>query len=166
MPLLHRLKMDEVMLAGNVVSIVSSAIICTVVSLIEPDDCDWSTTKAIPLIEDDPNAHVAWEEEEELERALKKIGFYGLLITILLLIVWPALALPVGTFSQGYFGLWVYVSVVWGIASCAVMTLLPLWESRHAILSILTCGASGPGAKEKDVDADDENIDDFVVEDR
>lgn len=166
-PLIDRLKMDEVMLAGNVVSIVSSAIICTIVSLLDPDDCDWSTTKAIPLIEDDPNAHVAWEEEEELEQALKKIGFFGLLITILLLIVWPALALPVGTFSQGYFGLWVYVSIIWGIASCAVMIFLPLWESRHAIMCILTCGAFRPSAKEIDLDGDEEQIDDdFIVEDR
>lgn len=166
-PFIDSLKNDEVMLAGNIVSIVSSAIICTLVSLFDPDDCDWSTTKAIPLIEDDPNAHIPFEAEELLEKALKKIGFSGLVITLLLIVVWPALTLPVGIFSKGYFKLWVIVSFAWGIASCVTMILLPLWESRDGILVVLTCGAYAPRVKRQSKEnGEDEHIDDFIVEER
>lgn len=164
---IDRLKKDEVMLAGNVVSIVSSAIICTVMSLIDPDDCDWSTTKAIPLIEDDPNAHIPFEAEELLEKALKKIGFSGLVITLLLIVVWPALTLPVGVFSKGYFMLWVIVSFGWGLVSCAVMILLPLWESRQGVLVVLSCGMYTPKMKGRTRGpGEDDNIDDFIIEER
>jgi len=164
---INRLKKDEVMLAGNVVSIVSSAIICTVVSLIAPDDCDWSTTKAIPLIEDDPNAHIPFEAEESLEKALRKIGICGLIVTLLLLVVWPALTLPVGTFSEGYFKMWIYLSFAWGIASCLVMIFLPLWESRHGIVTVLSCGLFSPTLKEMGKNEEEiDHIDDFVVEPR
>lgn len=47
------LQEDEVMLAGNLASILSSGLVCTIVSIFKPDDCDWSTTKTIPLIEDE-----------------------------------------------------------------------------------------------------------------
>ncbi len=162
---IDRLKKDEVMLAGNVVSIVSSAIICTMMSLIDPDDCDWSTTRAIPLIEDDPNAHIPFEAEEALEKALKKIGCYGLITTLLLIVVWPALTLPVGTFSEGYFKMWVYISFAWSMLSCIVMILLPLWESRHGIITVLTCGAFAPTLKEMGKDQDEGDVDDFHIED-
>lgn len=99
----ENLEQDKVVLAGNLVSILVSGFVCTVLSLISPDDCDWSTTRAIPLIEDDPNAHIPFEAEEALERALKKIGIYGVGITFVLVVLWPALTLPFGVFSSGYF---------------------------------------------------------------
>jgi hypothetical protein len=46
------------MLAGNVVAIVVSALICVVVSLIKPQHYDWALMKEIPLLEEDPNAHL------------------------------------------------------------------------------------------------------------
>jgi hypothetical protein len=46
------------MLAGNVVAIFSSAIICIVCSLIKPQHYDWALMKEIPLLEEDPNAHL------------------------------------------------------------------------------------------------------------
>ncbi len=164
---IDRLKHHEVMLAGNLVSICSSALICTIMSLINPDDCDWSTTRAIPLIEDDPNAHIPFETEENLERALKKIGLSGLIITLILVVVWPALTLPVGVFSAPYFRFWVFLSFAWGFLSCVVMILLPLWESRDGVMVVLSCGQYAPRMKglSKDL-GDDENIDDFIIEDR
>lgn len=161
---IENLRRDEVMLAGNLVSILSSGIVCTIISLLKPDDCDWSTTRAIPLIEDDPNAHIPFEAEENLEKALKRIGIVGIVITLLLVILWPALTLPVGVFSKGYFTFWVILSFVWGMLSCGLMIILPLIESRHGILTVLTAGRLVRRAKG---DADeDESLDDFVIEER
>lgn len=165
---IDRLKHHEVMLAGNLVSICSSAVISTVVSLLSPDNCDWSTTRAIPLIEDDPNAHIPFEEEEKLERALKKIGLYGLVITLILLVVWPALTLPIGVFTLPYFRFWVFLSFAWGFLSCIIMILMPLWESRQGIMVVLSCGKYAPRMKGMSMDdmADGDIIDDFIIEDR
>lgn len=157
---------DEVMLSGNLVSILSSGVMCTVVSLVRPDDCDWSTTRAIALIEDDPNAHIPFEAEEALERALKRIGILGVGITFLLVICWPALTLPVGVFSKGYFKFWVIISFMWGIASCALMVGLPLIESRHGILAVLSGGNYAHQRKGKRDREQDESVEDFVIEDR
>ncbi|KAI0561902.1 Urea active transporter-like protein [Gracilaria domingensis] len=160
---IKNLKEDEVMLAGNLTSILSSALVCTVLSIIKPDDCDWSTTKAIPLIEDDPNAHIAFETEEALEQALKKIGVIGLVVAFVLMILWPALSLPARVFSQNYFRFWVIISFVWGITSCILMVILPLVESRHGILTLLSGGRLGLANKAEDEDV---GLQDFVVEER
>ncbi|PXF47435.1 Urea-proton symporter DUR3 [Gracilariopsis chorda] len=159
----ENLQEDEVMLAGNLSSILSSALVCTIISIFRPDDCDWSTTKAIPLIEDDPNAHIAFETEEALEQALKRIGIAGVLITGVLVVLWPAFTLPAKVFSKHYFRFWVALSFIWGIASCVLMIVLPLIESRHGILILLSGGRYGLGAK---AEGEETALEDFVVEDR
>lgn len=163
---IDNLNRDEVMLAGNLVSILSSGIICTVVSLLNPDECDWSTTRAIPLIEDDPNAHIPFETEEALESALKRIGIFGLAIAFVLVVCWPALTLPVGVFSKGYFKFWVVISFMWGIASSTLMITLPLIESRNGILVVLSLGRYAPRRPGKQDGDDEESLEDFVIEDR
>lgn len=157
------LNKPEVMLAGNLTSILSSGAICTVISLFSPDECDWSTTKAIALIEDDPNAHIPFETEEALERALRQIGVCGLAIATLLMVVWPALSLPALVFTETYFRFWVVLSFLWGVTSCVLMISLPLIESRHGILAVLTGGRYGLVEKsEGHVDG----LQDFVIEER
>lgn len=162
-----KLGRDEVMLAGNLVSILSSAFICTVLSLWNPDDCDWSTTRMIPLIEDDPNAHIVFEAEESLQRALKKICFIGVLLTVLLVIVWPLLTLPARIFSKPYFTFWVVLSFIWGMTSCILMVTLPLVENRHGIMTVVTGGKFVARARRHSGEMDrDESLEDFVIEER
>ncbi len=60
---------DEIMLAGNLVSILSSGALCVIISLLNPDDCDWTSTRSIALIEDDPHAKLSRETEDALARA-------------------------------------------------------------------------------------------------
>lgn len=163
---IDNLSRDEVMLSGNLVSILSSGLVCTVISLLKPDDCDWSTTRAIALIEDDPNAHIPFEAEEALERVLKKIGIFGLAITFVLVFCWPALTLPAGVFTRGYFKFWVIISFIWGIASCALMVALPLIESRDDILVVLTAGRYVNHRRGKHDGEEEESLEDFVIEDR
>lgn len=47
------------MLAGNVVAIGLSALVCIVVSFIRPQNYDWALMKEIPMVEDDPNAYTS-----------------------------------------------------------------------------------------------------------
>lgn len=44
------------MLAGNVVAIALSAVVCIVVSLIKPQNFDWALMKEIPMVEHDDAA--------------------------------------------------------------------------------------------------------------
>lgn len=130
----------DVMLAGNLMSILSSGVICTLISFIRPDDCDWSSTQSIPLIEDDPNAFLPFERAEALERAFKRVAGFGVLITALIVIIWPLLALPARVFSRSYFAFYVILSIVWGVVAATIMIILPVWESRQSILVVLTLG--------------------------
>lgn len=160
---------DEVMLAGNLVSIISSGIICTIISLWNPDDCDWSTTRMIPLIEDDPNAHIPFETEESLQRALRKIIIVGTALCALLIFIWPVLTLPARIFSRPYFIFWVSLSFIWGLLSCLLMVVLPLVESREGIMTVVTGGKFVARGRRCSGDGDgelNESLEDFVIEER
>lgn len=164
---IEKLGKNEVMLAGNMVSILSSGLICTLMSLFNPDDCDWSSTKIIPLIEDDPNAHIPFETEEALYRALRRISVIGVTMTILLVIVWPALTLPARIFSRHYFTFWVVLSFTWGIFSCLAMVILPLVESRQGIITVVTGGKFTARARRHSGEMEMEgSLEDFVIEER
>ena len=160
---------DKVMLVGNLVSILSSGLITTAISWWDPDDCDWSTTRAIPLIEDDPNAHISFEDEESLRRAMKKISIYGCVLAFVLVILWPALTTPARVFSKSYFVFWVILSIIWGMIAMLILLFLPLWEARHEILVTLTWGAYTPRVtkdKLSRVEEEDEEDDDFIIDER
>jgi urea-proton symporter len=128
---------DEIMLTGNLFAILGGGLICTVVSLIKPDNCDWTSTRSIALIEEDPHASLTKESEEDLERAMRLICMWGFGVTILLIVIWPILTLPVRAFPKGYFIFWVTISIVWGILATIAMVVLPVWESRSGILRVL-----------------------------
>lgn len=140
---------DEVMLTGNLVAIISSGVICTVISLIRPDDCDWSSTRAIALIEDDPSAELDKATEEELARATKIISAWGIGTTLVLILVWPLLTLPFKNYSKGYFTFTVVLAFIWGIGAFLTMTILPAYESAGAIMRVLTCSKAGAPYDEK-----------------
>ena len=38
--------------------------------------------------------------------------------------------------SAGYFTFWVVLSLIWGLVATVIATLLPIWESREALVSI------------------------------
>lgn len=138
---------DEVMVVGNLVAILSSAAICVVVSLVKPDNCDWSATKSIALVDVDANAELTPEAEAEMDRAMKMITFWGIGLALVLVVAWPLLTLPAGVFSKGYFTFWVILSIIWGLMATGAMLLLPIWESRASIMAVLSCGTAAPPAE-------------------
>jgi Na+/proline symporter len=93
---------DYPMLAGNLVAILLSGLICTVVSLIKPQNFDWANLAEIPLVEEDPNAYLSDgnDSPEALTKALKWTWLTGGGLSILLVILWPVLALPAGVFNK------------------------------------------------------------------
>lgn len=140
------------MLTGNLVAICFSGIVCTVVSLADPDDYDWVSTRNISMVETYDNA---WHNdvdynEVSLAKAKAWIMKIGLLFTVVIAIIWPILSLPAGVFSEGYFNFWVALSILWGIVATVLVVFLPLWESKDAIVQVLSgvCGGGFPAVAE------------------
>uniref|UniRef100_A0A383VGD7 Urea active transporter n=1 Tax=Tetradesmus obliquus TaxID=3088 RepID=A0A383VGD7_TETOB len=131
---------DFPMLAGNVVAIGLSAIVCIAVSFIKPQDYDWALMKEIPMVEDDPNAFSADGEDSpaSLTRALRWTYITGGTLTLVLVIAWPLLALPAGVFSKSYFTMWIIIAIIWGLLASACCILYPIIEAGPHILNILS----------------------------
>mmetsp|Transcript_16670 Transcript_16670/g.27575 ORF Transcript_16670/g.27575 Transcript_16670/m.27575 type:complete len:689 (+) Transcript_16670:141-2207(+) len=135
------------MLAGNIVAICSSGLVSFVVSMIKPDNCDWSSTKAIALIDGAlPQDFSSAEEEQKALAKASRVALYGgWCMTICLVILWPV---PMYTthyiFSSGFFTFWVIVSIIWALIAGAVVIILPLWESRGAFVKLykVCCGGA------------------------
>ncbi|XP_056850555.1 urea-proton symporter DUR3 isoform X2 [Raphanus sativus] len=129
------------MLAGNLVAILTGGLIHAVCSLVQPQNYDWSTTKEIKVVEaeapgNDIDVPVEELKEEKLRRAKAWIVKWGLVFTLLIVVIWPVLSLPARVFSRGYFWFWAIVAVAWGTIGSIVIIGLPLIESWETIKSV------------------------------
>ena len=104
---------NEVMLAGNLVTILSSGLIHFVYSMVFPQDFDFETLdENIKLVEQDTSGVTADDKDPEmLAEAYKWIVTRGWILTIMLVIVWPLLSIPAGKFTKDYFAFWVLISI-------------------------------------------------------
>jgi len=138
---------DFPMLGGNLVSIFSSGIICLVVSLVKPQNYDFSEMhKSITMVEHDGSEKLALEGEDSadgLKVALRRVCIYGSVLSLILILVWPCLALPAMVFSEGYFYFWVIIAIIWGLVASALMIILPVTESWSGITLIVARLFSG-----------------------
>ena len=97
----------ESMLAGNVASICVSWFVCFVISMASPQNYDWQSMKAIALLDDDQSGLDPDElSDARLLPALRWIKKFGWGVTFILVVLWPALSTPAGTFSKTYFACW------------------------------------------------------------
>ena len=83
------------MLAGNLVSILTGGFIHAVFTFLKPDNYDWETTKQITTVEEEKSELPDEEfKEEKLSHAKSWIIKWGLLFTVVIVILWPLLSLP------------------------------------------------------------------------
>jgi Na+/proline symporter len=125
-------------LAGNIVALGSSALIHAVFSLASPQDYDFKSMGEIAMMEDDRRG---WDGEDYSDKHLNQakwwIQKWGWGFTITMVLVWPLLSLPAGVFSQGYFAMWVFISIVWSFVATFVIIVLPVYESSDSILNVI-----------------------------
>jgi SSS family transporter len=142
---------NEVMLAGNLVAILSSGLIHFIYSMMFPQDFDFETLDAnIKLVEEDESGLTAEDKDPEmLEEAYRWITRRGWVITIILIVIWPLLSIPAGKFTKDYFAFWVLLAIAWGFGAAIVITFLPLMESS-AELSATIKGMLGMSSNESE----------------
>ena len=141
------------MLAGNLTAICLSGIIHYVHSVNHPQDYDWKSMKDIKLIEDDQSGlNQDLYDTEELEQAYRWIKKYGMGLTVVFVVLWPALSLPEGVFNKGYFSFWVFISVMWGFCAAAVIIVLPIYESWDDIMKVYVGFMEGVPAAKNDIE--------------
>jgi len=132
---------NEVMLSGNLVSILSSCAIIIIYSVfIDPQDYDFTQLdQKINLVEDDTRGLTDAEKDpvvlEEAEQWIKRRGY---VMSFVLIILWPLLSVPAGVFSRSYFAFWVLIAIAWGFGAALIITVLPLMESSAEIGKVLS----------------------------
>jgi len=132
---------NEVMLSGNLVSILSSGLIIGIYSVfIDPQDYDFTQLdQKINLVEDDTRGLTDAEKDpvvlEEAEQWIKRRGW---VMSFVLVIFWPLLSVPAGVFSRSYFAFWVLIAIAWGFGAALIITILPLMESSAEIGKVLS----------------------------
>ncbi|XP_076894897.1 urea-proton symporter DUR3-like [Bidens hawaiensis] len=126
------------MLAGNLVSILTGGAVHAICSLLRPQNYDWETTRQIMIVEKE-RSELAVDEfkEEKLISAKRWIVKWGLVFTIVIVVIWPIFSLPAKEFSKGYFTFWAVVAIAWGTIGSAVIIVLPLAESWQTIQSVM-----------------------------
>ena len=132
---------SEVMLTGNVFSLVGSAIIMLIMSYLNPDDYDFDEMNTkITLVEKNDTSGLTDDlyDPATLDRCLKWIYKYGFAFSFVIFVAWPCLTLPVGVFPVEYFSFWVAIAIVWGVVASVIVIGLPLWESRESFFLVLT----------------------------
>jgi len=129
-------------LAGNCVSFFLSGLICTVWSLLAPQNYDFTLlNQGLKLVENDSKVLGAeWEQSPEfLKDAYDWILKYGGGYTIFLIICWPCMAIPWGVFTESVYNLWASVAFGWGYTASFVIIFLPIYENWSTIQRVLVC---------------------------
>merc|ERR1712072_1050916 len=106
----------------------------------------------ITLIDDDADKKSVpdWEMSDELLNSAKSwILKRGCGLSFFLIVVWPALCLPMGVLPKAVYNFWSAVAFMWGWIAAIIIIGLPIWENRSTFLAVLTCntGANDPENK-------------------
>eukprot|EP00249_Psilotum_nudum_P017269 c26242_g1_i1 orf=339-2477(+) len=127
------------MLAGNLVSILVGGAIHAVLSLLQPQNYNWDTTRCLTMVEKE---EIDLPEGELCERKLMKaklwITKWGVAFSLVIAILWPVMSLPARVFSSAYFTFWAVIAIAWGTIGSLVIILLPLVESWKTIQLVIS----------------------------
>jgi len=125
-------------LAGNIVALGSSGFIHVVFSLMKPQNYDFKSMAEIAMMEDDRRGLDGEDySEKHLAQAKQWIQKWGWGFTVIMVLIWPALSLPAGVFSEGYFAMWVFISIAWSFVATFIIIVLPVQESSDSILNVV-----------------------------
>jgi hypothetical protein len=134
------------MLWGNVVAILSSGLICVIVSLAQNKKYDWAQLNThMKIVESDMSEQVkaeiaqAAQDEETLKKAFKFSVKGGGILTIICVIVWPLPLFFSGyVFDIAFYGMWVGIAIVWVSIAAFTIICMPIYEARGGFAKVLS----------------------------
>lgn len=127
---------DIPLLLGNLTSFASGFALVVFGSWIRPDNFNFNITKQrIVVVEERIRSLI---KEDNDEASLKKgtlFGYkYGILFTLILVVIWPLPLFFSGyIFSFEFFSFWIILSIVWTIAAACFLIIKPIIESKREI---------------------------------
>ena len=142
------------MLYGNVVAILSSGLICVVVSLAQRKVYDWKEMNThMNIVEADMSEKIKAEiaqrqqDEETLKKAYKFSLKGGGILTLICVVAWPLPLYFSGyVFDLAFYSMWVGIAIVWvSIASFCIIGI-PIIEARSGFAQVM--GGKKASAKE------------------
>jgi len=128
------------LLLGNIVSISLSGVICTIGSILKPDNFDFSIMKQrIVVVDEKIRSIIEKDSDDRILRGIAKFSYkYAIAISIILVIVWPLPLYFSGyVFSLDVYVIWVGISIIWAIGGALVIVFQPLIEARSTIVKVV-----------------------------
>lgn len=126
------------MLIGNLLSILVSAAVTCIISMICPpqtDDDPWE--RLTTQIQSVQPVHITEQDRVQLRKAAKTAVIIGSILTLILLICWPIpLIATQYVFSQAFFSFWIVLALSWAILAALFIILMPIIEARSEIRTI------------------------------
>merc|ERR1712232_926138 len=123
---------------GNLCAILGGLLISLVGSLAMPDkEFKWHMLNdRIPLVDDvEPPKDKAAETEPQLERQVKIAVVASVVLTLVLLVLWPIpMHAAAGVFSKGGFSFWVVLEIAWALIGGIVIITLPVYETVKSFI--------------------------------
>merc|ERR1719235_2480329 len=117
---------------GNLCGILGGTAIAVIGSLLAPDkNFSWSMLNdRIALVDDvEPPKDNKLETDNKLLFQVKIAIYASIILTILLLVLWPIpMHVGTGVLSEGGFGAWVAVEIIWALLGGITIIILPLIE--------------------------------------
>merc|ERR1719428_1864480 len=117
---------------GNLCGILGGTAIAMLGSLIAPDkEFKWSMLNdRIALVDDvEPPKDGKLETDARLLVQVKIAVYASIGLTIILLVLWPIpMHVSTGVLSEGSFGAWVAVEIIWALIGAIVIIIMPLIE--------------------------------------
>ena len=134
------------MLYGNVVAILSSGLICVVVSLAQNKKYDWASLNTqLNLVAGDMTEEAKAEiaKREQDEATLKKAFQFSLkgggILTIICVVLWPMPLYFSGyVFDLGFYSFWVSIAIVWVSVASFCIICIPIIEARQGFAQVFS----------------------------
>ena len=132
------------MLYGNVVAILSSGLICVVISLAQRKVYDWKLMNPqMKIVQADMTESVKAEiaaraqDEETLKKAYKFSLKGGGILTLICVVFWPLPLYFSGyVFDLGFYTFWVWIAIVWVSVASFTIICMPIYEARGGFAKV------------------------------
>lgn len=132
---------DIPLLLGNLTSFTTGFAFVILGSLIKPDNFNFNITKQrIVVAEERVRSLIREDDDETLLKKRTLFGYkYGIIFTLLLVVIWPLPLFFSGyIFSFEFFLFWIMLSIVWTIAAACFLIVKPLIESKREISTVIS----------------------------